>query len=224
MKKLLVIVNTVLIFLLGMSVLGAFFGGSGEKLEVGKKKTARKSQDAPAPAAVPQKFKVPSSDEAVSIIVNKNVFDTQRTGGVTGRGGAVAYTLVGFYRVGSSQGAIITSKGNVRNRNGMPNKQYFRVGETLPNGYTLSATENNQAILSRGSSTMNLSLAFASEVTSGGGGNRRPQQTNPMQQMVNLMQQSIGMQRMQQMNMMQMMRNNRSGNSNRGGSTNSRRR
>ena len=112
MKKLLIIVNTILIFLLGISVLGAFFGGSGEKLEGGKKKTARKSQDAPAPAAAPQKFKVPSSDEAVSIIVNKNVFDTQRTGGVTGRGGAVAYTLVGFYRVGSSQGAIITSKGN----------------------------------------------------------------------------------------------------------------
>ena len=225
MKKLLVIVNTVLVFLLGISLFGAFFGGSGTKLEVGKKKSVRKSQDVQTqPASAPQKFKVPSSDEAVSIIVNKNVFDSQRTGGATGRGGAVTYTLVGFYRVGNNQGAIITSKGNMRNRNGMPNKQYFRVGETLPNGYTLSSIENNQAILSRGSSNMTLSLAFASEVTSGGGGNRRPQQANPMQQMVNLMQQSIGMQRMQQMNMMQMMRNNRSGNSNRGGSTNSRRR
>ena len=225
MKKLLVIVNTVLVFLLGISLFGAFFGGSGTKLEVGKKKSARKSQDVQTqPASAPQKFKVPSSDEAVSIIVNKNVFDSQRTGGATGRGGAVTYTLVGFYRVGNSQGAIITSKGNMRNRNGMPNKQYFRVGETLPNGYTLSSIENNQAILSRGSSNMTLSLAFASEVTSGGGGNRRPQQANPMQQMVNLMQQSIGMQRMQQMNMMQMMRNNQSRNSSRGGSTNGRRR
>lgn len=224
MKKLLVIVNTVLVFLLGLSLFGAFFGGSGEKLEVGKKKSARKSQDVQTqPAASPQKFKVPASEEAVSIIVNKNVFDSQRTGGATGRGGAVTYTLVGFYRVGNSQGAIITSKGNMRNRNGMPNKQYFRVGETLPNGYTLSAIENNQAILSRGSSTMNLTLAYASEVTSGGG-NRRPQQVNPMQQMVNLMQQSIGMQRMQQMNMMQMMRNNQSRNSSRSGSTNNRRR
>ena len=224
MKKLLVTVNAVLIFLLGMSVLGAFFGGSGDKLEVGKKKSARKSQEAQIQSApAPQKFKVPASDEAVSIIVNKNVFDTQRTGGATVRGGAVAYTLVGFYRVGNSQGAIITSKGNVRNRNGMPNKQYFRVGETLPNGYTLSAIENNQAILSRGSSTMNLTLAYASEATATRS-NSRPQQANPMQQMVNLMQQSIGMQRMQQMNMMQMMRNNQSGNSNRGGSTNGRRR
>lgn len=226
MKKLLVIVNTVLVFLLGLSLFGAIFGGSGEKLEVGKKKSARKAQTTPAVSA-PQssKIKIPDSAEAVSIIVNKNVFDSQRTGGVSMRGGAAVYTLVGFYRVGNSQGAIITSKGNVRNRNGMPNKQYFRVGETLPNGYTLTGIENNQAILSRGSSTMNLTLAFASEASSNRGNNNRRPAANPMQQMVNLMQQSIGMQRMQQMNMMQMMRNNQSSNSsNRGGSTNGRRR
>lgn len=222
MKKLLIIGNTVLAFLLGISLWGAFTSNSGMKLEVGKKKSARKTQSAPAAAPASSKFNVPDSEKAVSIIVDKNVFDPQRTGGATGRG-AVTYSLVGIYRVGNSQGAIITSSGNARNRSGMPNKQYYRMGDTLPNGYTLTAIENNQAVLMRGSSRMTMDLAYASQGNAPRRSARR--NTNPMQQMVNLMQQSIGMQRMQQMNMMRMMRNNQSsGTPARGGSTNSRRR
>ena len=111
MKKLLVIVNTVLVFLLGLSLFGAIFGGSGEKLEVGKKKSSRKSQDVQTQSApAPQKFKVPSSDEAVSISVNKNVFDSQRTGGVSARGGAAVYTLVGFTGSAAVRGQSLPAK------------------------------------------------------------------------------------------------------------------
>ena len=151
----------------------------------------------------------------------------QRTGGAVGRG-AVTYTLVGFYRVGANQGAIITSKGGFsRNRSANGNKQYYKLGDTLPNGYTLTAIENNQAVLMRGAGRMTLDMAYASENTPARSTPRR--NVNPMQQMVNLMQQSIGMQQrqqMQQMNMMRLMQNNnnRSAAPARSGSTNSRRR
>jgi hypothetical protein len=70
---------------------------------------------------------------------------------------------------------------------------------------------------------MTLDMVQASENFSTG--SRRRSQPNAMQQMVDLMRQSVGMQYRQQMNMMQMMRNNQSRNSsNRGGSTNGRRR
>ncbi len=225
MKKLLLIGNTVLAFLLGLSLWGAFRSGDSVKLETGRKKSARKSENAGNTTSSAVKFTVPTSDEAASVIVNKNVFDPQRTGGAVGRG-AVTYTLVGFYRVGSTQGAIITAKGGRRPANGS-NKQYFRIGDILPNGYTLTAIENNQAVLMRGSSRMTLDMAYASEGVNVRSNTRRSN-VNPMQQMVNLMQQSIGMQQrqqMQQMNMMRMMRDNQSGSAPaRGGSTNSRRR
>ena len=225
MKNLLIIGNTVLAFLLGLSLWGAFSGGDSEKLETVRKKSARKSENSAAAASSAVKFSVPSSDEAANVIVNKNVFDPQRTGGAVGRG-AVTYTLVGFYRVGKTQGAIITAKGG-RNTAKGSNKQYYRIGDTLPNGYALTAIENNQAVLMRGASRMTLDMAYASEGMNVRSNTRRTN-VNPMQQMVNLMQQSIGMQQrqqMQQMNMMRMMRNNQSGSAPaRGGSTNSRRR
>ena len=133
MKKLLICVNTVLAFLLAISLWGAFSGSNGDKLEVGKKKKRTKSAAA-AVVPTPAKFNVPASEEAVSSIVRKNIFDTQRTGGAAwGRG--ATYTLVGIYRVNKTQGAIITSKGGFR-RGNMPVQQFFRVGDTLPNGYT----------------------------------------------------------------------------------------
>lgn len=220
MKKLLICVNTVLAFLLAISLWGAFSGGNGDKLEVGKKKKRSKNVAA-AVAPTPAKFNVPASEEAVSTIVRKNIFDTQRTGGAAwGRG--ATYTLVGIYKVRNTQGAIITSKGGFRQGN-MPVQQFFRVGDTLPNGYTLAEISNNQAILMRGASRMTLDMAQASE-NNGSRNTVRRTNTNPMQQMLNLMQQSIGMQQRQQMNMMRMMQNNnRSSNSNSSrGSTNRR--
>ena len=219
MKKLLIAGNVILAFLLAISLWGAFSGGSDVKLEVGKKKKRTKSVTAAA-APAPAKFKVPGSEEAAATIVRKNVFDTQRTGGAAwGRG--ATYTLVGIYRVNKTQGAIITSKGGVRQGN-MPIKQFFRVGDTLPNGYTLSEINSNQAILMRGASRMTLDLAYSSQGNTTRSTARR--NTNPMQQMLNLMQQSIGMQQRQQMNMMRMMQqnNNRSSSTSSRGSTNRR--
>lgn len=222
MKKLLIFGNTILAFLLALSLWGALAGSTGSTLEVGKKKNRNKAKTTAGTAApTPVKFKVPGSEEAVSMIVRKNVFDPQRTGGAAGGRGVATYTLVGIYRVNKTQGAIITSKGGVR-RGNMPVKQFFRVGDTLPNGYTLSEIGNNQVILNRGASRMTLDMAYSSEGNSVRSTARR--NTNPMQQMLNLMQQSIGMQQRQQMNMMRMMQqNNRSGStSNSRGSTNRR--
>ena len=217
MKKLLIGCNVVLAFLLMISLWGAFSGGNDIKLEVGKKKNRTKTAAAPT-APAPAKFKVPGSEEAVATIVRKNVFDTLRTGGAAGGRGAT-YTLVGIYRVNKTQGAIIKSQGGIR-RGNMPVKQFFRVGETLPNGYTLSAISDNQAVLMKGSSRMTLDLALASAANTVRSAPRT--NTNPMQQMVNLMQQSIGMQQRQQMNMMRMMQQNSSSNSGSRGSTNRR--
>ena len=219
MKKLLIAGNVVLAFLLALSLWGAVMGGNEVKLEVGKKKNRSKTVSATA-APAPAKFKVPASEEAVATIVRKNVFDTQRTGGAASGRGVATYSLVGIYRVNNTQGAIIMSKGGVR-RGNMPIKQFFRVGDELPNGYTLSSISGNQAVLMRGSSRMVLDMALSSE----GNTVRRTTRpnTNPMQQMLNLMQQSIGMQQRQQMNMMRMMQNNnRSGGNSSRGSTNRR--
>ena len=220
MKKLLIAGNVILAFLLAISLWGAFAGSNDVKLEVGKKKKRTKSVTA-ATAPAPAKFKVPGSEEAAATIVRKNVFDTQRTGGAAGGRGVATYTLVGIYRVNKTQGAIITSKGGVR-RGNMPIKQFFRVGDTLPNGYTLSEINGNQAILMRGASRMTLDLAYSSQGYTTRNTARR--NTNPMQQMLNLMQQSIGMQQRQQMNMMRMMQqnNNRSSSTSSRGSTNRR--
>ena len=70
MKKLLICVNTVLAFLLAISLWGAFSGSNGDKLEVGKKKKRAKSAAA-AVVPTPAKFNVPASEEAVSSIVRK---------------------------------------------------------------------------------------------------------------------------------------------------------
>ena len=215
MKKLLIGTNAVLAFLLLISLWGAFSGGDDVKLEVGKKKNRNKTTAA-AIVPPPAKFKVPASDEAVAVIVRKNVFDTQRTGGAAGGRGAATYTLVGIYRVNNTRGAIIKSQGGPR-RGNMPIKQFFRVGDELPNGYTLSSVSNNQAVLMRGASRMTLDLAPASAGNTVRSNIRRS--VNPMQQMVNLMQQSIGMQQRQQMNMMRMMQQNNQSNSNSRGST-----
>ena len=163
---------------------------------------------------------MPKAAEAVEIIVRKNVFDPQRSGGLAGGRGVVSYQLVGIYRVKDSQGAIILSKGAGRNRNTMPVKQYYRIGDTLPNGYALSKISDNQAVFTRGGSRMTLDMAAASENFAAGNVRRRT--PNHMQQMVDLMRQSLGMQYRQQMNMMQMMRNNQNNTPARSGSTNSR--
>ncbi|MBE6367290.1 MAG: hypothetical protein E7052_05205 [Lentisphaerae bacterium] len=218
MKHLLLFINCVLALFLSLSLWGAFSGTGKTKYEVGKKKKNVRQEEAVVLSNPENKIKLAPSAEAVSVIVQKNVFDPQRSGGAAGGRGVITYSLVGIYRVGNSQGAVILSKGN-RSRNNTPVKQYYRIGDTLPNGYALSSIEGRQAVLTRGGSRMTLDMAQASENFSSGSSRRRS--VNPMQQMVDLMRQSVGMQYRQQMNMMQMMRNNQN-NSARSGSTNRR--
>lgn len=225
MKKLLIAINCILAFLLVLNLWGAFSSRAMPQTVVAAKKK-KSSKTTPAPAAAPASenknvLVLPDAQTAASLAVRKNIFDNQRTGGVTGPRGNATYSLVGITRVGNFQSAVILSKGNVRQRNGMPVKQYYRVGDELPNGYVLSKINPDGVLLSRGSSTITLPLAQASEnfPTSRG----RRSQPNQMQQMLDLMRQQMGMQQRQQMDMMRMMRNNQNnGNSGRSGSTNSR--
>ena len=227
MKKLLLMINCVLAFLLAAALWSTFKSSSAVPQVVAAKKnrnnkTAPASTTAPAAPAAVSKFKYPADAQAAAVIVNKNIFNTQRIGGAVGGRGVATYSLVGVTNVGNVQAAVILTKGNVRMPNNMPPKRYYRVGDELPNGYTLSEIKSDGVVLSRGSSTMNLVLAQASENFPAARTNRpRPNQT---QQMLNLMQQQMNMQQQQQMNMMRMMRNNQnnSGTSSRGRSTNSR--
>ncbi len=220
MKKLLIFINCVLIVLLGLSLWGAFAGKKTAPAAPAVKRTSRNSDVAEKTAApaVGNAVKWPSSSESASIIAGKNVFNPQR-GGLTGGRGVITYSLVGIFKVGNVQGAIILTKGGP---GGSQVKQRFMLGDTLPNGYTLEQVQTNQVVLVNGSSKMVLTQALPSENFPSSGGRRR--QPNQMQQMLDLMRQSVRSQQMQNMNMMQMMRNNQGNMPQRGGSTNGRRR
>lgn len=226
MKKLLLMVNCVLIFLLALALWSTFGNVGGQEQVVSAKKNRKSSKAAAAPAAVstpPARFQYPSDEVAASLIVSRNIFNVQRIGGAVGGRGTTTYSLVGFTKVGTVQTAVILSKGNVRRNNNMPPKQYYRVGDELPNGYALSQInpQTGEVVLSRGGSSMTLKMAQASENFPAA--RTRRSQPNQTQQMLNLMRMQMQMQQQQQMNMMRMMRNNQSGGSySRGGSTNSR--
>ena len=220
MKKLLILINCVLALLLCLSLWGALTGKSSAATEVAAPRTSSRNTPTTSSSSNPaprNSVQWPSSEEGAAIISRKNVFNPQRSGLAGGRG-VVTYSLVGIFRVGRVQGAIILTKGGP----GGQVKQRFMLGETLPNGYTLEQIQNNQVILVNGSSKMVLTQALPSENFPGSGGRRR--QPSQMEQMLDLMRQSLGMQQRQNANMMQMMRNNQGTMPQRGGSTNSRRR
>ncbi|MPM27969.1 hypothetical protein SDC9_74486 [bioreactor metagenome] len=238
MKILLIAINLILSGLVlysGMALLRTN-GASGFELKTGKDRKAKttkerlpvEKKDTGAPLLV-----LRDPGEAGRIVVAKNIFDPQRCPNAVGGRGARSggtLSLVGIYRVGDIQGAIILTKNGSRTaaaanpgrtavrttsgptrtgvqsvaQSNIPNQCYFRLGEILPNGYTLSQIDPTQVTLTRGSSKMVLPLALASENASSG----TPAQTrtNPLQQMLQLMQRSVDMQQMQQMNMMRMMR------------------
>ena len=222
MRKILIVINCILMFLLAMSLWGALTDSEGSTLEVGKKRNQRKSEEkketaAAAPAV--QTVQFPAGNDAVQLIMRKNIFDPQRSGGmIAGRG--ATYQLVGIFNIGDSRGALILVKGGVRQGN-IPIKQYYKLGEALPNGYTLTTLTSSQAMFTRGASKMTLDLAKASDLFPKA--TARRSQPNQMQQMLDLMRQSIGLQQRQNQDMMRMMRDN-SGGSSRGGSSNRRRR
>ena len=219
MKKLLIVVNCILAFLLALSIWAMIFNDSGPEQAVPVKKKKKNKTTVAAVETSPAKFKFPDSASVGDLIVRKNIFDSQRTGGTVGRG-AQTYSLVGITRVGNFKSATILIKGGVRHNNGRQLQQHLRIGDALPNGYVLSEVYNDSVVLTRGPARMELYKTMPSENFPSGGGRRRA--PNQMQQMLDLMRQSIGLQQRQNRDMMQMMRD--SGSSSRGGSSNRRRR
>ncbi len=112
-----------------------------------------------------------SSEDAKSAITRLNLFSISRcpdaVAGRGGRGGNTQMTLLGVYQVGPNRGAIIQQSRQSmpfqRNtsQNAAAVKTFYRVGESLDNGYTLTAISGNKVTLSRGSSTTELQLASA---------------------------------------------------------------
>jgi len=220
MRKLLIAINCVLAFLLALSLWSAATDSGKNSLEVGKKKSSRKSEAKSGSTAMPAVSMVqfPSGSAATDLILKKNVFDPQRSGGmISGRG--ATYKLVGIYNIGDTRGALILVQGGVRQGQERM-KQYYKLGESLPNGYTLTTLTSSQAMFTRGASKMTLDIVKPSDMFPKAAARRS--QPNQMQQMLDLMRQSIGLQQRQNRDMMQMMRD--SGGSSRGGSSNRRRR
>ncbi len=118
--------------------------------------------------------------EAVQLIVGANIFNLARCPDAqSGRwgGNSAQMSLLGVYRIGTTQGAIIQQKrnsgrrgpGNWRQGQGQtataekPLKQFLRLGESLENGYTLTAVHDDRIVLSRGGGQLELKLETASK-------------------------------------------------------------
>lgn len=167
MKVLLIILN------FGLA-LGALWGVSGlfktsEKAvySAGRDRSEERA-DGPSKLTTP-KVQAMTADMAKQLVAGNNLFNLSRCPeAVAGRGGAPAaqLTLLGIYKVGPNQGAIIQQSRQARrtmfNRNTQQQlastQQFFRVGETLEGGYTLKSVSNNTVTLSRNGSAMELQL------------------------------------------------------------------
>lgn len=168
MKALLIILN------LGLA-LGALWGVSGlfkasEKVvySTGRDRSTERVDTQPKPTA--PKTKTMTTDIARQLTTGNNLFNISRCpDAVAGRGGRspnTQLTLLGIYKVGPNQGAIIQQSRQVRrsmfNRTTQQQpastQQFFRIGETLENGYMLKSVGNNTVTLSRNGSPMELQL------------------------------------------------------------------
>lgn len=142
---------------------------------VGKDRS-RKTKE--TPKSTPEKSAAMTPREAAGLIIGANIFNLTRCPDAqSGRwgGNSAQMSLLGVYRIGSYQGAIIQQKrntrrgpGNWRNRNQnttaeKPLKQFLRLGESLENGYTLTAVYDDYIVLSRGSGQLELKLETASK-------------------------------------------------------------
>lgn len=241
MKQMIFILN----LLLGLALLGSVayhFLDSGKETQAFTVKKSAKKTTAVKPK-VNDSIRTAQADQE-STIVSKNIFNSARNPNAQTFGrsyGQVQMVLVGVSMVGDWKGAVILQKTNNRNNRfpyrpmmgpmGTQNqtttavqqapKQYIRVGETLSNGYTLTEVTRTSAVLTLGSSRMELKLQEASK--------NQPQavaRTNRRTNIVQQMQQMQQMQMRQNMQMMNMMRqnmrqiqnmNNNNMNGNRGG-------
>lgn len=153
-------------------------GGEPEvEYVAGKDRSAKSGKITAKPASPKTTQLTPAS--AVPILLANNIFNVTRCPEALNSrwgGGAAQIALLGIYRVGGWEGAIIQQKrqnrrGPVRrnNRNNTtqaaepPLKQFLRVGESLENGYVLSAIGTDSVTLTRGGGKMELQLETASK-------------------------------------------------------------
>ncbi len=182
------------------------------------------------PEAPPQAAKPPPAlrtlppDQAQELVVRNNIFDPARNpaGATGGRSAQLSLTLVGTSDLGGMRGAVIIQKEQRRQQGppGMPNfnqnpnqnqnrqaqanlQQFVRLGETLPNGYTLTEVGQDYVVLTRSGARTELRIQEASKnqptTTTAQPQNQRAQAMQQFQQFQQ-------MQMQQQMNMMNMMR------------------
>lgn len=153
-------------------------GGTPEvEYVAGKDRSAKSGKPAAKPAA-PKTPQRPVS-AALSTLLANNIFNVARCPEALNSrwgGGAAQIALLGIYRVGSWEGAIIqqkrqTRRGPVRRNNRTnttqaaepPLKQFLRVGESLENGYVLTSIGTDSVTLTRGGGKLELQLETASK-------------------------------------------------------------
>lgn len=176
MKILLIIVN---LFLAGMVVREGFAllrPSGGETLELVRRERPATSGNSVQPAVT---AKENVSVDPLRTVLRHNIFDMSRCpDAIAGRRGASgsSISLVGVYQIGDCVGAIIQQKrqNNRRgpwrnNRNSgnnskqeLPLQQFFRIGESLENGYRLEEVYPDRVVLRRNGGSMELRLENAS--------------------------------------------------------------
>ncbi|MDD3116672.1 MAG: hypothetical protein PHO45_04815 [Victivallaceae bacterium] len=215
MKALLIVLNLAL-------ALGALWGVSSlfkteEKVVYSAGRERSESRPESRSKIVGTTPKAITAEDAELMITRNNLFNINRCpDAVAGRGGRTANTqlaLVGIYKVGPNQGAVIrqtrqarrnffTRNNNNQQQQAAP-QQFFRIGDTLENGYTLKSVGSNSVTLSRSGSNMELQLESAGQnVTAAQASQQaaaqRPRNAAEMQQMM-----MMGQMRMMQQMMMQ---------------------
>lgn len=225
MKAFLILLN---VLLAGAVVVGAVSMLKTPKQEIvvaaGRDRSKAKPKTEPRKAAPPAPME---AERAVRTVIAQNIFNVDRCPeAVAGRGGGGSQMmLIGVYDIGPQRGAIIEQRRQTTRRNAfremqsmvrggrgrvagdttvttLPLQKFFRVGDTLDNGYTLTAVGADHAVLSRGSSTTTLQLELAGRSINARSTATRQPNAQQVQQMM-----MMGQLRMMQMMQQQIQQN-----------------
>ena len=230
MKKALIIFNVILggiIFLIFASILSAAPEKSSvekKRVAVSAKKSSKKSSESASQKAAP----LLPPDKAAEKVTITDVFNNVRSPLANVRSGRNDMALVGVFKMGEIEGAII--KQNTRNRQFNPFllqamrmsgfgggnrrgnfnrnqtttiKQYVRLGETMSNGYVLTEVSRTRAVLERGSDKIELDLQDPSKNRAAAASSSRRMNSNQQFQQAQMFMQSQMLR-----TMMQIQRNN----------------
>lgn len=246
MKIWLILLNFLLAGGVVYQAAGFFRGGTSEVQYVaGKDRSAKNGKPAAVKPAAPKTAQLGGS-EAAQILLANNIFNVARCPEALNSrwgGGSAQMALLGIYRVGNFEGAIIQQKRNRRggpprrtanNRNGTaqqvtepPLKQFLRLGEALENGYVLSSIGSDSVTLSRGGGKLELQLETASKnlpstVAAAAAAARRNRPNAQQMQQFMMMRQMRVMEQLIRQNSQQNQNNNRSAAPGRGNNRNNR--